>query len=99
MIINHIYHELATFQEDFITFILLYVLRATILNLFSSTSSGGYDTFFRAIKVTVKRDQLQSGHALAIETHRRPRLRKIETNSRAALSMRFSLKNIITINK
>lgn len=97
MIINHIY-ELA-FQEDFITFKLLYVLRATILNLFSSTSSGGYDAFFRAIKVTVKRDQLQSGHALATETHRRPRLRKIKTNSCAALSMRFSLKNIITINK
>lgn len=64
-------YELATFQEDFITFVLLYVLRATILNLFSSPSSGGYDAFFRAIKVTVKRDQLQSDHALVAETHRR----------------------------
>lgn len=59
------------------------------MNLFSSPSSGGYDAFFRAIKVTVKRDQLQSGHALAAETHRRPRLHEIDTNSRAVLSMGF----------
>lgn len=66
---NHKY-KLATFQEDFITSVLLYVLRATIPDLFSSSSSGGYDAFFHAIKVTVKYDQLQAGHALAAETHR-----------------------------
>lgn len=88
-IYNHAYTSSNAFQEDFITFILLYVLRATIMNLFSSTSSGGYDAFFRAIKVTVKRDQLQSGHALTADSHRRSRLREIEINSRAALSMEF----------
>lgn len=59
------------------------------MNLFSSTSSGGYDAFFYAIKVTVKQDQLQPGHVLTADSHRRSRLREIEINSRPALYTEF----------
>jgi len=50
----------------------------------------------------VKRDRLQSGHALTAETHRQPRLREIDTDSRVALSIygiHFYKKDITTLTK
>lgn len=79
-------YTLVTFQEDFITFVLLYCFTSHDTEFIRIAIVRWLRRLLRTIKVTVKRDQLQSGHALTAETHpRQPRLREIDTDSHAAL--------------